>query len=124
MRVKVIKRPIGTVDAIPLDKFQIGETAIDIHRNIGDVDPFVLQQGGNIAHQALTIIRLDRDRHRESMFHLSPVDLQEAFFVFAMQDIRTILAMDRRSASTRNITDDLIAGLGVAALCHCGHQTF
>ena len=25
MRVKVIKRPIGTVDAIPLDKFQIGE---------------------------------------------------------------------------------------------------
>src|SRR3972149_3529114 len=65
------------------DKFQVGDAAVEVHGNIRDVYAFVLEQCGNISHQALAIISLDHDVHGESAFGIPPAYLQESLCILA-----------------------------------------
>src|SRR5215208_7544951 len=90
-------------------KFYVRHGTVVIHRDIRNIDVFALQQGGNITHQSLTVVRFDSDLYWEGPLHLAPIDLQQALSVFPAQNIGTILTMDGCAASAGNIANNLIA---------------
>src|SRR5512139_594845 len=68
-------------------QLDISNCAIEVDRHIGNIDIFGLQQRGDVSHQSLTVISLDGDVHREGSLYLAPIHLQEAFGVFAAQNV-------------------------------------
>src|SRR5712691_8922843 len=102
----------------------ICKAAVHVHTHIRNIYTFTIEQGGNIHHQTLPIIRFHFYGNRESVLHFPPVHLQESFLVFCSQYVWAILPVDGRSASTRNIAYDLITGRWVTTARHLPKQTF
>ena len=65
------------------DQAQFRQATIDVHLDIRDVDAFGVQQIGDIAHQALSIIGADADRNRECAYLCAPIHAHQALPVLA-----------------------------------------
>ena len=84
----------------------------------------VVKQGGDIAHQSLPVEGTDADGHRVGANIFTPGNFDQSLAILYSQYVGTILTVDGCSVSPGDVTDDLVAGCGVAAFRHGGQQAF